>query len=101
MSHRKVIVVIDEHDNIIEQIDADGTNFSQQRELEKATRKRYEGRKVKIRVGYLGVSQELFDKTQKLLQETFEKYPEMGECFVKERPEFKHLGYNINKKYKR
>jgi hypothetical protein len=98
---RKVLVVIDEQDEIIEQIPCDGTNFSQQRELEKETRKRYGNRKVKLRVGYVGVSKELFDRTKKLLDETFEKYPEIGEAFVKERPEFIHLGYNINKKYKK
>jgi len=99
---QKVILVIDENDEIIEKIPADGTNSTQQRELEKATKKRYTdaGQKVKIRCGYVGVSQELFERTKKLLEESFEKYPEMGHMFVKDRPEFVHLGYEIKKKYK-
>jgi hypothetical protein len=100
MDHKKVLVVLDENDQVIEQIPCDGTNYTQQRKLEKETKAKYGNRKVTVRVGYLGVSEELFNRTKKLLEETFEKYPEMGKMFVKERPEFKHLGYNINKEYK-
>jgi len=100
MSHKKVLVVIDENDQIIEQIPCDGTNSTQQRQLEKETKKIYVGRKVTVRCGYVGVSKELFDKTKELLADIFEKYPQMGEMFVKERPEFTHLGYNIKKEFK-
>lgn len=99
----KVILVTDEQDQIIEKIDANGTNSTEQRNLEKATKKRYadKGVKVKIRTGYINVPQELYERTKHLLQDTFEKYPEMGKMFEKDRPEFKHLGYDINKEYKK
>jgi hypothetical protein len=95
----KVLVVFDENDHVIEQIPCNGTNSTQQRKLEKETKARYGDRKVTIKVGYVNVSEELFNSTKKLLEETFEKYPEMGEMFVKEHPEFLRLGYNIRKKY--
>jgi hypothetical protein len=97
--HKKVLIVL-ENDQIIEQIPCDGTNYSDQRKLEKETKKRYAGRKVVCRFGYVGVSEELFNKTKELLEKSFEEHPEIGEMFIKERPEFTHLGYNIKKKYK-
>lgn len=98
----KVILVIDEHDEIIEKVSATGTNSTQQRELEKATKKRYtdQGIQVKIRTGYVGISQEQYEATKKILQESFEKYPEMGHMFEKDRPEFRHLGYEIKPEFK-
>jgi hypothetical protein len=97
----KILIVIDENDHIIEQIPCDGTNSTQQRKLEKETRERYNGQRVKVRCGYKDVPVELVEKTKKLLEEINVKYPGMMEVFSKERPEFTHLGYNIDKKYKR
>jgi hypothetical protein len=91
---------LDENDHIIEQIPCDGTNSTQQRHLEKETKKRYAGQKVTIRCGYVGVSEELYERTKALLAASFEAHPEIGHMFEKERPEFRHLGYNIKKKYK-
>lgn len=98
----KVIFVIDEHDEIIEKVPAQGTNSTQQRELEKATKKRYEdmGMKVKIRCAYMGVDPALYESTKKLLQESFEKHPEMGHMFEKVRPDGIHLGYEIKPEFK-
>lgn len=98
----KVILVIDEHDEIIEKVPANGTNSTQQRELEKATKKRYadKGIQVKIRCAYMGVSPELHERTKALLKDTFEKYPEMGHWFEKERPDGIHLGYEIKPEFK-
>lgn len=96
----KVLIVLDMQDNIIEQIPCNGTNSSEQRQLVKEAQKRYAdmGQKVVCRVGYVNVPQELYESTKKILQESFEKHPEMGEMFEKDRPEFRHLGYHINKK---
>ncbi len=98
----KVILVIDEHDKIIEKVDANGTNSTQQRDLEKATKKRYtdKGINVKIRCAYLDVDPSLYESTKKLLQESFEKYPQMGHMFEKVRPDGIHLGYEINPEFK-
>ena len=90
----KTLVVIDENDQIVEQIPCQGTNSTQQRALEKETKKRYAWKKVTIRVGYLGVSEEVFERTKKFMQEILAAHP-IGEVFVKDRPEFKHLGYNM------
>lgn len=92
--HQKILIVLDENDQIIEQIPCDGTNSSQQRQLEKETKKRYSGQKVVIRCGYKGVSEELYQKTKALL----EKYSDVCKIFEKDRPEFKHLGYNMRNK---
>lgn len=96
---QKILIVLNEQDQVIEQIPCNGTNSSQQRQLEKETKKRY-AEKVKIRCVYTGVSEELFERTKALLEDSFKAYPEMGEVFVKDLLGGKYLGYNIKKKYK-
>jgi disulfide oxidoreductase YuzD len=90
----KRIIVINQEDEIVAQIPAPSVYSACQRLL-KETRRKYPG--MKCRVGYIGVSKELFDETKKLLEEINTKYPSMfKELVVKERPEFTHLGYELN-----
>jgi hypothetical protein len=85
--------VFDENDAIIERIPV--TNWQHARALQKELKRKYVGRNVRIKDGYIGVSEELYNSTKKLLDELDEKYPGLMTVFEKDRPEFKHLGYDM------
>lgn len=90
-----IMFVFDENDAIIERIPV--TNWQHARALEKELKEKYKGRNVRIKDGYVGVSEELYNSTKKLLEDLQEKYPETMQMFEKDRAEFKHLGYDMKK----
>lgn len=95
MSPQHVLFVFDENDAIIERFHI-ANGWQQARKLTKELKRKYKGRNVTIKDGYLGVSEELFNSTKALLERISEKYPNMAKVYVKDHPEFKHLGYDIN-----
>ena len=94
MSDNYYLVVIDENDNIIERIPAD---HKTDRKLMKETKKRYEGRNCKFKLGNL-VTEEQFNEVKALLEKINKDHPGLlKEITDKNRPEFRHLGYELNK----
>jgi hypothetical protein len=92
-----MMLVVDEQDQIIEKIPIVG-GWQAARTLEKELKQKYQGRKVHIRDGYVGVDESLFESTKALLLKCQQEHPEMfEEVFDKDRPEFRHLGYKLKK----
>lgn len=95
MSNNYFLIVIDEEDNIVEKIPAD---HQTDKELLRETKARYEGQNCRFKFGNI-VSEEQFQEVKALLEDIAQEYPDMFQVTDKERPEFRHLGYEVNPKY--
>ena len=93
----KHVMCVFENDKVIEQVPVN--NWQHARKLQKELEKKYKDQKrtVRVRDGYIGVSEELFNKTKALLDDIANQYPDVLKPFVKDYPEFRHLGYDLKK----
>ena len=91
------LLVIDENDQIVEKIPADHKTDKQ---LLKDTEARYQGINCIFKFGNL-CTEEQFQEVKDLLNRLNEEHPGLlKEVTDKERPEFRHLGYELSDDYK-
>jgi len=95
MSGYCLIVIKD--DKVIEQIPAD---HKTDKKLLKETKQRYKDQNCTFKFGNY-VTEEQFLEVKKLLESISKEHPGLLDITDKNRPEFRHLGYEINKKYKK
>lgn len=96
MPNNYFLIVIDEKDQIVEKISVDHNN--DKKKLSEA-KERYKGKNYTFKLGNI-VSEEQFKEVKKLLLNLQQQFPDLLDKVTdKNRPEFRHLGYEIKKRF--